>query len=203
MLALSYPAVGKASAAWALRDPVTLKANPHPYIQLTIATSDGSPLADAGTLLTNLRAFLDARRDPNVSLRIGDYTPVYIEVAATIDVLDAYPRQGTLDKVQAALNPGVNPDGTAGFFAFQSLDFGQSIYLSAVYAALQSVEGVSAATITTLRRLSPPDADIDPAALRGHIFIRPGELAVIANDPTDPGKGTLTLSLGQGGYVDT
>lgn len=202
-LALSYPGVGKASAVWVPRDPVTLKAIPHPYLQLTIAISDGSPLADAGTLLTNLRAFLDARRDPNVSLRIGDYAPVYVEVAATIDVLDAYPRQGTLDKVQAALNPGVNADGTAGFFAFQSLDFGQSIYLSAVYAALQDVEGVSAATITTLRRLSPPDADTDPTTVRDHILIRPGELAVIANDPTDPDKGTLTLFLGQGGYVDT
>jgi predicted phage baseplate assembly protein len=202
-LALSYPGVGKASAAWVLRDPLTLKAIAHPYIQLTVATGDGSPLADAGTLLANLRAFLDARRDPNVSLRIGDYTPVYVEVAATIDILDAYPRQGTLDKVQAALNPGVNPDGTAGFFAFESLDFGQSIHLSAVYAALQSVEGVSAATITVLRRLTPPNADTDPTAVRGHIFIRPGELAVIANDPTDPGKGALTLSQGQGGYVDT
>jgi len=203
VLALSYPGIGKASAAWVLRDPITLKAITHPYIQLTIATSDGAPLADAGTLLTNLRAFLDARRDPNVSLRIGDYTPVYIEVAATIDVLDAYPRQGTLAKAQAAFNPGVNADGTAGFFAFQSLDFGQSIYLSAVYAALQDVEGVSTATITTLRRLSPPDADADPTTVRDHIFIRPGELAVIANDATDPGKGTLTLSLGKGGYLDT
>jgi predicted phage baseplate assembly protein len=202
-LALSYPGVGKASAAWVLRDPVTRKAIAHPYIQLTIATSDGTPLADAGRLLANLRAFLDARRDSNVSLRIGDYKPVYIEVAATIDVLDAFPRQDTLAKAQAALNPGLNADGSAGFFAFQSLDFGQSIHLSAVYAALQAVEGVRAATITTLRRLSPPDADADPATVRDHIFIRPGELAVIANDPIHPGTGTLTLSLGQGGYIDT
>jgi hypothetical protein len=154
-------------------------------------------------LLRNLRLFLDARRDPNVPLRIVNFVPVYIEVAATIDVEDQYPREGTLAQVRAALNPGTNPDGTSGYFAFESLDFGESIHLSALYAALQAVEGVRSATVTTLRRLTPPDADTDPTTVRETILIRPAEVAVITNDPLNADMGTLTLSLGVGGFIDT
>ena len=49
-----------------------------------------------------LRSFLDRRRDPNVPLRILDFTPIYIDVAAIIDVKDNYPRQATLAAAQAA-----------------------------------------------------------------------------------------------------
>jgi len=40
--------------------------------------------------------------------------------------------------------------------------------------------------------------------VRPDIFIRPTELAVIANDPEDTNnqKGKLTLTLGQGGFID-
>jgi predicted phage baseplate assembly protein len=200
-LALSYPGVAKASAVWMLRDPITFQAIAQPYVQLTVATADEVPLAQQPTFAAKLRSFLDKRRDPNMPLRILDFTPVYIDVAATVDILDQYPRQATYNAVLAALNPGLNPDGTAGYFAFQRRQFGQSIHLSAVYAALQDVPGVADALITTLRRL---DLDPDPATVRNDIFIRPTELAVIENDPADTGNqfGKLTITLGVGGYAD-
>ena len=49
-----------------------------------------------------LRSFLDKRRDPNVPLRIIDFTPVYIDVAVTVDIDDRFPQQATLASVQAA-----------------------------------------------------------------------------------------------------
>ncbi len=201
-LALSYPGVAKASAAWLLRDPITLQAIPQPYIQLTVATADQTPLAAQTTFARQLRNFLDARRDPNVPLRILDFTPIYLDVAAVIDVKDNYPRQATLAAALAALNPGLNPDNTAGYFAFESLQFGQSIHLSAVYAVLQNVPGVSDALVTTLRRL---DQDQDPATVRDDIFIRPTELAVIKNDPNDISNqfGKMAIHLGKGGFADS
>lgn len=201
-LALQYPGVAKASAAWVLRDPSTLQALPWPYLQLTVATADQVPLAQQTSFARALRAFLDKRRDPNVPLRIGDFVPVYVDVAATIDVGDRYPRQATLNAVLAALNPGVNPDRSVGYFAFERLSFGESIHLSAVYAAIQAVPGVADATITTLRA---PSVDHDPTTVRDDVFIRPIELAVIKNDPADTANqfGKLTLTLGKGGFVDT
>ena len=200
-LALEYPGVAKASAARVLRDPVTLQTVAQPYILLTVATADRVPLAQQVDFARKLRGFLDRRRDPNVPLRLGDVTPVYVDVAATIEVDDRYGRQATFNAVLAAMNPGLSPDGTPGYFAFERLDFGESVHLSAVYAALQSVPGVRGATITTLRRL---DLDPDPATVRDDIFIRPTQLAVVLNDPADAANefGKLAITLGQGGFVD-
>ncbi len=61
---------------------------------------------------------MDAQRDPNVELRLRDVTPVYLDVEAIIDVEPLASRRDTLADAVAALNPGTNPDGTAGFFSF-------------------------------------------------------------------------------------
>ena len=198
-LALSYPGVAKASAAWVARDSTTLEALAYPYIQLVVATADQNPLAEQPTFALKLRSFLDQRRDPNLLLRITDFIPVYLQCNATIEIDAAFPQQATIAAAQAALNPGINPDNTIGFFAFERLVFGESIHLSAVYAQLQSVPGVKDALVTTLRRL---DTDTDPTKVRDSIFIRPTELAVILNDSEQPGKGTFSIT-GTGGFIDT
>jgi predicted phage baseplate assembly protein len=202
-LALRYPGVAKASAAWVLRDPVTLRALPQPYVQLTVATADQVPLREQPTLAAALRAFLDRRRDPNVPLRIGDVTPVHVDLAATVEVDDRFSRQRTLALALAALNPGRNPDGSVGFFAMERLEFGQSVSLSAVYAALQAVPGVREATVTTLRRVGGASPD-PPGTVRDHVFVRPTEIVTIANDPTDQANqfGKVTITLGSGGVPD-
>lgn len=199
-LARSFPGIAKASAGWIVQDPISLQAVAHPYVRLTLATSNQVPIV--GTpLAAKLRRFLDDHRDPNVPLRITDSSPVLIEVAVSVDIDSRAPHQATLDRVLAALNPGVNPDGSAGYFAFESLQFGQSIFLSAVYAALQAVPGVADATITSLRRVGPgvPEA---PTIAPHDIVIRPTEIITIANDPQTPATGRL-LVAGQGGFADT
>jgi hypothetical protein len=199
-LALGYPGVAKAGAAWLLRDPDTLAALPRPYVRLIVATADQVPLAQQVTFARALRQFLDARRDPNVPLRLSDFTPVYIDVAVAVDVDDRFPREATLAAVRAALGPATAPGATPGFFAFERLAFGQSIHLSSLFAVIQAVPGVSGALVQTLRR---PDQDTDPATVRDHVFIRPTELATIANDPSNPTHGTITVTWRDGGFLDT
>jgi hypothetical protein len=200
-LTRTFPGVAKASAAWVLRDPDTLKALPQPYLRLTVASADGVPLAlQSPDFLRQLRNFLDRRRDPNVPLRVVDFIPVYLDVAVAIDVDDRFPRLATLARVQAALHPGLNPDGQPGYFAFERLQFGQSIHLSNLYAAVQAVPGVRGAVVTVLRRL---DSAAGSAAVPDAIFIRPTELAFVGNDPAEPAKGTLTVTWREGGFVDT
>ena len=200
-LALTYPGIVKAGAMWATRSPATRQAFAHPYVQLTLATANRVPLAENLVVAAALRSFLDKRRDPNVPLRILDFTPVYVDVALTVDVDDRFPRQATLARVQAALRPALNADGTPGYFAFERLQFGESIHLSAVYAAVHAVAGVRDATITRLRRM---DLDAgDPTKVRDDIFVQPTEIAVIQDDPTDPARGRVAVVLGSGGFVDT
>jgi predicted phage baseplate assembly protein len=198
-LARSYPGVAKASAAWVLRDPATLRALTHPYVQLTVALAGAAPLAEQPGFAGSLRSFIDKRRDPNVPLRIVDFTPVFVDVAATLQIDARYPHQATLNAAYAAMRPGPSAAGAPGFFAFESLDFGESLHLSALYAALQAVPGIAAATITTFRRTSDP-----LGAVRDDIFIRPTEVAVLADDPADTAnqRGKLLL-IGEGGFGDT
>lgn len=161
-LALSYPGIAKASAVWVYRDPNTSIALASPFVQLTLATVDRVPLKGSA-LAARLRAFLDTHRDPNVLLRMQEYTPVYVRVAVAVAIDDRFPHQGTLDRVLAALNPGVNVDGSVGFFAFERMQFGQAVYLSALYATVQAVPGVVSATVTALQRVGP-SADATAAA---------------------------------------
>jgi hypothetical protein len=126
---------------------------------------------------------------------------VFVDVSLTIDIDDRFPRQATLAQVQAALRPGLNPDGTPGFFAFDRLQFGESIHLSAVYAAVHAIAGVRAATVPRLRRMDLDAAD--PARVRDSILLQPTEIAMVQDDPTDPARGTVAVELGSGGFVDT
>jgi hypothetical protein len=160
-------------------------------VQLTVAGANG--LTIQGTVFASkLRQFLDDHRDPNVALRVQDFSPVSIQVAVNVDIDDHFPQQATLAQVQAALNPGLNPDGSLGYFAFDRLDFGQSIYLSALYALLQAVPGVDDVTVITLRRIA------DPSSTPPHdVVIGPTEIVVIGSTP-----GALNVS-GQGGFRDT
>jgi len=196
-LAINFPGISKATATWVLTDPVTLRATLHPYIQLTVATADGIPIQ--GTLLAGkLRRFLDNHRDPNVLLRLQDFSPVYIEVMVQVEIDSRFPQHATLSQVQAALNPGKNPDDTAGYFAFDSLQFGQTIFVSAVYAVVQNIPGVKDATITSLRRVGPGAPE--PIGPPHDIVVGPTEIATIGTQGA--GQGQLTVT-GQGGFVDT
>jgi uncharacterized phage protein gp47/JayE len=198
-LARSFPGIAKANAAWLVRDADgTVLAQP--YVSLTVAAADGTPTLQTSAA-GQLRQFLDVRRDPNVALRIQDFTPLYVDVALTVDLKDGYPRQATFDRVQAALGPGVNADGTAGYFAFANLDFGESLHLSAVYAEVMRVQGVRDVNITTFRRM---DMDADaPSTVRTDILIGATEIAVIGNDPAHPEFGRVVITQGSGGFVDT
>jgi predicted phage baseplate assembly protein len=197
-LARTFPGIAKASARRVLSG-ANQTALAHPYVQLTVAASDGVPLSQ-GTLASQLRSFLDQRRDPNVPLRILDFSPIYIDIVVTINLDDQVPRQATFARIQAALNPGRNPDGTAGYFAFDTLDFNESLHLSAIYAFIQNIPGVSNANVTTFRRM---DLDANnPAMIRTDILIGPTEIAVIGNDGNQE-HGRLVIVQGEGGFVDT
>jgi len=201
-LALTYPGVAQARATWVLRDAATGKPLAQPHIQLVVATLRFRPLSEQGSFGRKLRGYLDQHRDPNVPLRIVDFTPVYVECVAVIDVMDGYPQQATLARALAALNPGRNPDGTLGFFASERLGFGQSIYLSDVYAALQAVPGVRNARVTTLRKLKPGEVSLLVNSISNEITLSPNEIVVMRNDPTLPDRDRLTIALDEGGYDD-
>jgi hypothetical protein len=131
-LALAFAGVAKALATSVWDGELQV-------VHLTVAGTDGAPLS--ADELKILRSYLDQRRDPNRGLRIDQFTPVAIEVAATVQVDPTYVN----DVVAAAAR-----DAMAGLFAFDARGFGQPVHLSDVYAAVQSAPGVISVDVDLL-----------------------------------------------------
>jgi predicted phage baseplate assembly protein len=84
------------------------------------------------------------------------------------------------------------PDGRFGLFHPNNLTFGQSLYVSKLVAAAQSVEGVQSASVTTLQRLyERSNHELD----HGLLALGPLEVARLDNDPNFPERGQLSLDM--------
>lgn len=97
--------------------------------------------------------------------------------------------------VRNALSAGILPDGSRGFFHPDNLTFGQPLYLSRVYAAVESVPGVDSAEVVTFQRYG---AEPSGELAAGRITAGRLEVLRLNNDPNFPEHGVLHLDM-QGG----
>jgi hypothetical protein len=96
--------------------------------------------------------------------------------------------------VSLALGTGTNR-GRPGFFNPLSLNFGETVYLSRIYAAVEAVDGVEAATVTAFHRHgSDPQGELQA----GRLLIGPWEIARLDNDRSNMENGTLIIDAGGG-----
>jgi hypothetical protein len=197
-LARTYSGVSKARAYWERRDPTDASGErrlEQPRVRLTVAATDHAPPLQP-KFRAALRDFLDARRDPNQPMVIVDFAPVTVDLAVTIE-----PDPDQLDEVvqgavAAALSAERNPDGSLGLFAFEALDFGQSVHLSDVYARVQGVPGVRAAVVTRFQHHPRPgESSADIPVVEPHVFVRNNEIVRCDNDPTAPERGALEVTI--------
>ena len=77
-----------------------------------------------------------------------------------------------------------------------NFSFGQPVYLSELYAAAQSVQGVASVVIDHFQRLRVPD-DHQPLD-EGVLKLERLEIARLDNDPNFPERGVLKLDVGGG-----
>jgi predicted phage baseplate assembly protein len=196
-LARSFAGVAKARAAWEHRDPSdpVRRSLERPRIHLTVAATDRIPPLQPA-FKRALRDFLDARRDPNQPLFIGDFTPVTIHLEVEVEPEPDRLPDVVIEDVRRALSSVRNPDGSFGLFAFERLDFGVSLHLSDVYAAVQAVSGVRAARLPVFRHVARDQieavAGIPP--VEPHVLVRSTEIVRCDGDPSDPARGTLTVT---------
>ena len=86
-------------------------------------------------------------------------------------------------------------DGRRGFFHHDNWTFGQSVYLSPLYAAAQAVVGVASVHIRHFERFYAPG----PEPLKtGELKIGRLEIAGLYNDRNYPERGVLQIDLGGG-----
>src|SRR5262249_28726379 len=103
-----------------------------------------------------VRAFLTRFRlaGYDIELRPPRFVPVTLEIE--VCAKHGYFRTDVVEAVRDALSDRLLPDGTRGFFHPSNFTFGQPLYLSRLYAAVERVEGVESLAVRTLVRYGQP-----------------------------------------------
>jgi hypothetical protein len=156
---------------------------------LTVDPSDGR---DAAALKNDLIDLLDQYRMAGHDLKITDPRYVSLELELEVRVKPEYARGDIEQQLRDVFSDRVLPDGRRAFFHRDNLSFGQSVYVSQIYAAAHAVPGVSMARVVMLKRQHHDDAShVDKGVLPVGRF----EIAQLANDPSDPERGVLRLDV--------
>jgi Baseplate J-like protein len=139
--------------------------------------------------------FLETRRLAGYDLEL--LPPVYVPVELAIDFCTARGFQpfDVQSRLQQALSTAELPDGRKGFFHPDNFSFGDSLYVSRLYAATMAVPGVESAEITRLARLhaARPDEETATNLRQGYLAIGADQVVRLDNDRNFPENGVLTL----------
>jgi hypothetical protein len=142
-------------------------------------------------LISQVRKLLSVYRQAgyDLDIRPPEYVPLRIDL--NICIAPGYFQADVLGRIRQTLTPGLKPDGTLGFFHPNLFTFGQSLYLSALYEAVQDLPGVTAVRATVFRPLlRAPNHELK----NGEIPAGPFQTLRLDNDPSRPENGVLNLT---------
>jgi len=144
--ALAFAGIGKAQA-------VALGNGATQTVGITIADAAGNSPAQDSALLQNLARAVDAARTPGPPVIVGGFTLVLFNLTAALLIDPAY----QADVVQRAVTTALTTS-----FSFGARAFAQSVSAAEVFAAVQSVAGVIAVTLTQLFVSTAPNGPLQP-----------------------------------------
>lgn len=151
-------------------------------------------VVDAG-FEAGMRGHLERYRMAGYDLEIDAPRFVPLEIDMQVCVKPDYFRSDVKRALLELFSSTVRPDGRRGLFHPDNFTFAQAVYLSALYAAAQSVPGVDSATITKFQR----QGIADPRPLEnGRLNLGRLEIARLDNDRSFPEHGVFRLQLGGG-----
>jgi hypothetical protein len=140
------------------------------------------------TLTRSINRYRLAGQD--IQLQSPQYLPLKIELTVCVDpgYFQADVRQGLLQ----VLGSQPLPEGRKGLFAPDTFTFGQTVYLSPIYAAARKIAGVTSVTATVFE---PQGVNSTTYLDNGEIPLGPFQIAQMDNDRSYPNHGQLTLVL--------
>lgn len=165
------------------RDPAELVESPDGRTQL------------APELEEKVRAFLETRRlaGYDVELRPPEYVPLELELELCVGA--SHFRTDVVRAVGEALSNRDLPSGGRGFFHPERFSFGQPVYLSRIYAAVEHVPGVDSVVARAFHRYG----QFESGELESGVLpIGPWEVARLDDDPNFVEHGVLRLTAGGG-----
>jgi len=151
----------------------------------------------AGSITSTLRKELKTNIDryrlagQDIELESPQYLSLQIELTVCVD--SDYFRSNVERTLGDVLGSGCLPDGTRGLFYPDNFTFGQTVYLSPIYAAARKVAGVRSVTATAFQPQGAPPTSI--YLDKGEIPLGPFQIARLDNDPSLPDHGQLTFVM--------
>ena len=125
----------------------------------------------------------------DLEIRAARYIPLEIEI--DICVCPRHFRGDVAQAVRNALSSQTDTRGRTGFFSPDRFTFGEPVYLSQIYAAIEAVAGVDSAVVTVFQRFGRnPAGELGTGVLP----IGPWEIARLDNDASRPENGVLTIN---------
>ena len=121
--------------------------------------------------------------------------PIYVPLHILLDVCirPNYFPGNIKKKLLDVFSSYDNSDGSRGFFHPDNLSFGQPVFLSKIYQAAMSVDGISSCTIEIFQRLGKiPNGEIG----KGMIEMGYYEIACLDNDPDFAENGKIEFTFG-------
>ncbi|TPQ34845.1 putative baseplate assembly protein [Bradyrhizobium guangdongense] len=150
---------------------------------------------DPHKLSIDLLPFVDRYRMAGEDLEFNDPHYVSLELKLNVCVQPDYFRADVKARLLDALSNRVLPDGRRGLFHPDNFSFGDSVYLSEIYATAHAVPGVASAQIVTFQRQGTNDPTYLAAA---QLPIGRLEIARLENSLNFPEHGVLRLALSGG-----
>jgi hypothetical protein len=151
----------------------------------------GGGAALAPAFAATIEAYLTRFRLAGYDLVVQAAIYVPLEIDIQLCVARGYFRGDVLAAVLRVLSNRSYADDTQGFFYPLAFGFGQPVYLSRLYAAMENVDGLDSATVTLFKRYWEVAGD---ELARGVIPMGPFEIPQLDNDPNFPENGVLRLS---------
>jgi hypothetical protein len=144
------------------------------------------------SLKQNLEKSVGAYRLAGQDLEFDSPQYVSLEISLTICVDPDYFRLDVQHALLQVLSSGTLPNGQRGLFYPDNFTFGQTVFLSPLYAAARSVAGVVTVTATVFQPQGfPTNVYLDA----GEIPLGPLQIARLDNNPNYPDHGQLTLLM--------
>jgi hypothetical protein len=160
---------------------------------ITVDRFDGLPLTTE--FEAQLRSEIEPYRMAGHDLEIDTPRYVPLELEMFVCVKPDYFRSDVEAALLEIFSSGTLADGSKGLFQPDFFTFGQTVYLSPLYAAAQAVAGVASVEITVFQRQGLPETS---GLTNGFLAMNRLEIARLENDPNFAERGIFTLKLGGG-----
>lgn len=140
----------------------------------------------------SVRTHLTRYRQAGYDLEIDPPRFVPLQIHLVVCAAADHFRTDVEEAVLAALSARILPDRSRGFFHPDNFTFGQPLYLSELYAAVERVAGVDSVEVVEFHRYGQ-----DPAGelAAGRIGVGRLEIVRLNNDPNFPEHGALTVEM--------